>query len=277
MKTDTRPSAPWPCVPKVQKRDRAATSLLEQQSAKRAHLTYSRLHLSRVPIQPIYEGQTGSIAPSDGDSSDVDTNNSSPSGSPERFAAADLDFSWAEEEEEVILALYAYVASNSGKEFRTLILNAFNIWFKVPPASLTITCDVVRMLHTSSLFIDDIQDNSLLRRGRPVAHIYGIAQTINTGNYVYFLAAKQLNKLRNVEAALDVFMDEILNLHRGQGQELYWRDTLKCPTEDEYLKMVSNKTGGLFRMAIKLMQAESRPYAQFFVGRTSVLRIQAAR
>ena len=39
--------------------------------------------------------------------------------------------------------------------------------------------------------------------------------------------------------------------------DLFWRDTLTCPTEDEYLEMVGNKTGGLFRLAIKLMQAES--------------------
>ena len=39
--------------------------------------------------------------------------------------------------------------------------------------------------------------------------------------------------------------------------ELYWRDTLTCPTEDEYLEMVSNKTGGLFRLAVRLMQSQS--------------------
>lgn len=39
--------------------------------------------------------------------------------------------------------------------------------------------------------------------------------------------------------------------------DLYWRDTLSCPTEDDYLEMVQNKTGGLFRLAVKLMQAES--------------------
>lgn len=39
--------------------------------------------------------------------------------------------------------------------------------------------------------------------------------------------------------------------------DLYWRDTLTCPTEEDYLEMVGNKTGGLFRLAIKLMQAES--------------------
>ena len=39
--------------------------------------------------------------------------------------------------------------------------------------------------------------------------------------------------------------------------DLFWRDTLTCPSEDDYLEMVGNKTGGLFRLAVKLMQAES--------------------
>ena len=40
--------------------------------------------------------------------------------------------------------------------------------------------------------IDDIQDNSVLRRGIPVAHsIYGVASTINSANYVYFLGLEK--------------------------------------------------------------------------------------
>jgi geranylgeranyl diphosphate synthase type 3 len=61
----------------------------------------------------------------------------------------------------------------------------------------------------------------------------------------------------NNPVAIDIYVQEMLNLHRGQGMDLYWRDTLTCPTEDEYLEMVGNKTGGLFRLAVKLMQAES--------------------
>jgi geranylgeranyl diphosphate synthase, type III len=116
------------------------------------------------------------------------------------------------------------------------------------------------MLHTSSLLIDDIQDNSMLRRGRPVAHnIFGVAQTINAGNYVYFLALQELQKLpcETVQQAMEIYTTEMLYLHRGQGMDLYWRDTLTCPTEEDYLEMVSNKTGGLFRLAVKLMQSQS--------------------
>ena len=39
--------------------------------------------------------------------------------------------------------------------------------------------------------------------------------------------------------------------------DLVWRDTLTCPSEADYLEMVGNKTGGLFRLAVKLMQVES--------------------
>lgn len=102
-----------------------------------------------------------------------------------------------------------------------------------------------------------MEDNSVLRRGIPVAHnIFGTAQTINSANYIYFLALQEIQQLKN-PAAIDIYVKELLNLHRGQGMDLFWRDTLTCPTEDEYLEMVGNKTGGLFRLAVKLMQAES--------------------
>ena len=105
--------------------------------------------------------------------------------------------------------------------------------------------------------MDDVEDSSLLRRGIPVAHsIFGTAQTINSANYVYFLALQELVKLNNTEV-VQIYTDELINLHRGQGMDLFWRDTLTCPNEEDYLEMVGNKTGGLFRLAVKLMQAES--------------------
>lgn len=93
-----------------------------------------------------------------------------------------------------------------------------NTWLHVPPERLIIINKVVRMLHTSSLLVDDIEDNSDLRRGIPVAHsVFGIPQTSNSANYVYFQGLKAVRDLRNPEA-LDVFVEELLNLHRGQGR-----------------------------------------------------------
>jgi geranylgeranyl pyrophosphate synthase len=40
--------------------------------------------------------------------------------------------------------------------------------------------------------------------------------------------------------------------------EIYWRDTLQPPSEADYLQMVSNKTSGLFRLALRLLQSASK-------------------
>ncbi|KAG0291992.1 geranylgeranyl pyrophosphate synthetase [Linnemannia gamsii] len=160
-------------------------------------------------------------------------------------------------DEAALLEPYTYICSNPGKEMRTELIEAFNIWIKVPPQELAIITKVVKMLHTSSLLVDDIEDDSVLRRGEPVAHkIFGVPATINCANYVYFLALAELSKIPNPKM-LTIFTEELLCLHRGQGMELLWRDSLTCPTEEEYIAMVNDKTGGLLRLAVKLMQAAS--------------------
>lgn len=152
---------------------------------------------------------------------------------------------------------FDYLNSQRGKDFRSQLIASFNTWLEVPPESLEVITKVVGMLHTASLLIDDVEDNSLLRRGLPVAHsLFGVPQTINSANYVYFCALEELQKLNN-QKVIAVFAEELVHLHRGQGMDLFWRDTITCPSEDEYLEMVGNKTGGLFRLGIKLMQAES--------------------
>jgi geranylgeranyl diphosphate synthase type 3 len=116
--------------------------------------------------------------------------------------------------------------------------------------------------------VDDVEDSSILRRGIPVANsIFGVAQTINSANYVYFKALQDLLLMNNPKL-IEIFTEELLNLHRGQGMDLYWRDSLTCPSEADYLEMVGNKTGGLFRLAIKLMQAESA--VQVYVSNHSI-------
>lgn len=45
----------------------------------------------------------------------------------------------------------------------------------------------------------------------------------------------------------------MINLHLGQGTEIYFRDNAIRPTIDEYHRICSLKTGGLFKLSIKLL------------------------
>jgi geranylgeranyl diphosphate synthase type 3 len=166
-----------------------------------------------------------------------------------------LESPWSQAHESLILEPYTYTTSKPGKEIRALLIDALNVWLGVPREQLKVIAHATQLLHNASLMVDDIEDDGQLRRGQPAAHkVYGIPQAINSANYVYFLAYKELAELSRLggSAAKDwdlEITDELLNLHRGQGLEILWRDSLQCPTEEEYIAMVNNS------MSVSAMQA----------------------
>lgn len=177
-----------------------------------------------------------------------------------------------------LLAPYKYIeeipGNNQNMRYRFLV--AFNdLFFHIENKSVLVEIgEIISIFHNSSLLIDDIEDSSLMRRGKPCAHsVYGVPLTINTGNLMYFVALQRATsdlpalwqrlESRTQEEtnavtckANKILVDEMLNLHHGQGLDIYWRDNLTMidlPSVEDYLRMAMNKTGGLFRLSVKLL------------------------
>lgn len=73
---------------------------------------------------------------------------------------------------------------------------AFNLWLEVEADVCAKVAEIVMLLHNASLLVDDIEDDSRRRRGVPSAHrVFGLASTLNTANYVYFIALEKCLKL----------------------------------------------------------------------------------
>lgn len=184
-----------------------------------------------------------------------------------------------EEISKCILEPYDYLEGipSNNNNIRTTFLSAFNeLYYHIEDKELLNKIgEVISIFHNSSLLIDDIEDDSKFRRGLPTAHtIYGTPLTINCGNLMYFIALQKAqndlpsyyNKMNNGSIdikdlnyqILKILIDEMLNLHHGQGLDIYWRDNRsyvqnQLPKIEDYLKMIMNKTGGLFRLSIKLL------------------------
>ncbi|KAJ5703678.1 hypothetical protein N7493_011603 [Penicillium malachiteum] len=159
--------------------------------------------------------------------------------------------------EQTVTSPSKYIASLPSKNVRDKFLDALNLWFRIPEEPLSRIKRIVGLLHHSSLMLDDIEDDSTLRRGMPCAHsLYGPAQTINSANYAFVTAFAETLSLKN-SSATDMFIDEVQNMHRGQAMDLHWKYHTHCPTADEYMQMIDNKTGAMFRLCVRLMQAES--------------------
>ncbi|KIM63905.1 hypothetical protein SCLCIDRAFT_116134, partial [Scleroderma citrinum Foug A] len=160
--------------------------------------------------------------------------------------------------EQVLLDPFTYIASNPGKNIRGTLIVAFDLWLNVPEAKLDVIARVVDMVHNVFLMLDDIEDDSELRRGKPAAHkVYGIPQTINSASYALWIAHQRL--LSIWPSATDGIWErhnELLCLHRGQGLDMHWRDSFTCPTEDECIEMARGKTNSLLRLSVRLMMAD---------------------
>jgi geranylgeranyl pyrophosphate synthase len=81
------------------------------------------------------------------------------------------------------------------------------------------------LLHVGSLIVDDVEDNSVLRRGGPACHlVYGPAVAINTGTLAYFAVQRLIEDARVSDATKLAIYREYVSLlrlaHIGQGLDL---------------------------------------------------------
>ncbi|KAJ7910836.1 farnesyltranstransferase [Mycena leptocephala] len=141
-------------------------------------------------------------------------------------------------------------------------MSAFNLWMNVPQAKMEIIDKVVGMLHNASgrhrrPFSAPTWQTSIL--GVAAHTVYGIPRTINAATYIHTLVYEELSHLKSPRLEYrDLIMmmtAELGCLHHGQGLDIMWRDSFRCPTEAEYINMVKNKTGGLLRIGVRLMMA----------------------
>src|SRR6056297_3048208 len=80
----------------------------------------------------------------------------------------------------------------NGKRFRaTMARLGFHLagGHGLPPRHVS---EAIELLHAGSLIIDDVEDQTHSRRGKPAVHEQiGIPLAINTGNWLYFAALDQ--------------------------------------------------------------------------------------
>jgi geranylgeranyl diphosphate synthase type I len=104
----------------------------------------------------------------------------------------------------------------------------------------------VELVHNASLVIDDIIDESSVRRGVPAAHAeYGHGSAIIASDG---LLGEAFELFSRDERAMRTVADAMVELGEGEATELVAQPT----TEDEYMRLARRKTGALFRAAAEL-------------------------
>ena len=159
--------------------------------------------------------------------------------------------------DELLLEPVSYYKNQKGKDTRKLLSNLFGKLLGVNNENIELINRITNDFHNASLVIDDIEDNSLLRRNQPCAHIkYGMPLSINAGYYSLF---KSLYEIQNNfdEKTSRKITECICFIHEGQGMDIYYTQNKIIPDIKEYEKMMIYKTGYAFIMNLDLLMDKS--------------------
>jgi geranylgeranyl pyrophosphate synthase len=121
---------------------------------------------------------------------------------------------------------------------------------------------IPEVIHNGTLIIDDLEDSSELRRGKPCTYrIFGVDIAVNAGNAMYYLPLLPLTEKKaqlpaeTLRDIYEVYVQEMINLSLGQAMDITWHRSMANAddlNEEDYLQMCAYKTGTLARMSAKI-------------------------
>lgn len=155
-------------------------------------------------------------------------------------------------EERLLTEPVKYYVENKGKNIRQYITNYLGNLFGIDAKYIRGVSEFINIMHNAALVVDDIQDNSFLRRKKECAHIkYGIPLSINASYLCIFKLLNEMNKRKdemNKRKEIDAnithkIIENLYLAHIGQGMDIYYTRHKIIPDIESYNKMISNKTG----------------------------------
>jgi geranylgeranyl pyrophosphate synthase len=121
---------------------------------------------------------------------------------------------------------------------------------------------IPEVVHNGTLSVDDLEDSSELRRGKPCTYkVFGVDIAVNAGNAMYYLALlpliekKEQFPAETLRDIYEVYVQEMINLSLGQAMDITWHRGIADAdnlNEVAYLQMCAYKTGTLARMSAKI-------------------------
>lgn len=161
--------------------------------------------------------------------------------------------------EDALLAPVNDMLGRPSKAIRARLVEAAYALVRPGERAPAAAAALVEILHAGSLIVDDIEDDSKLRRGSKTIHrVHGIPKALNAGNWMYFLAVHQIEQLGLAPAATlalyRMVNRTLLDCHRGQALDLGMRvgDVLQAEVPTLVAETSLLKTGALAALACGL-------------------------
>ncbi|MFN4075498.1 MAG: polyprenyl synthetase family protein [Cloacibacterium sp.] len=140
-----------------------------------------------------------------------------------------------------------YIISHGGKRLRPIMVLMANELFGGNIEKAIKPALAIEFFHNFTLIHDDIMDDAPLRRGKPTIHtLHGINIGILSGDALLIKAYQFFEDLEPelFKECIKIFSETGAVLCEGQQMDVNF-ETMKNVTYDDYIEMITNKTGVL--------------------------------
>lgn len=136
-----------------------------------------------------------------------------------------------------------------GKLFRPMLLVLTSKCRNYDEKSAVTAAAALELMHIASLIHDDVVDDGTMRRGTvSVQSKFGKDVAVYAGDYTLARSIHVITKLDDI-TLVKMFGQAINNMCRGELSQYACRH--KVVSTQEYIKIVSNKTGVLFELSLE--------------------------
>ncbi|MBF0278605.1 MAG: polyprenyl synthetase family protein [SAR324 cluster bacterium] len=140
--------------------------------------------------------------------------------------------------------------SRGGKKFRSALVLLSSEWFGGTIANALASAVAYELFQNFALIHDDIEDDSLIRRGKETLHrMHGIPLALNAGDtmlslvYEVLLSNKQKLGYDLSFQIMEHFNMVARHTFEGQAMDIGWIVHDRFPSKAEYQEMITCKTG----------------------------------
>ncbi|MBQ9638084.1 MAG: polyprenyl synthetase family protein [Bacteroidales bacterium] len=144
----------------------------------------------------------------------------------------------------IIKQVGEYIYNNRGKQLRPLLLLLCAQATQCPLPNMEMPAVAIELLHTSTLFHDDVVDNASVRRGAPTINaLWGNKTAVLCGDYFLAHVLMLLHQYDNREVSY-IVNNVALTMSRGELWQQH--NSMQLDTDmDRYRRVIEQKTAAL--------------------------------
>lgn len=144
-----------------------------------------------------------------------------------------------------------YLLESGGKRLRPLFLLSSARLAGYKGDEHIMLASIIELIHMASLLHDDVVDAAKIRRGRAAAHsVWGNQIVILVGDFLYSNALKKAVSFKD-QRIMEALSEATTSMTEGEILQLQKTADIGI-TEDEYIKIISAKTGLLISAACRI-------------------------